>query len=1019
MHPNHRPSRCLLHSLLILCSLGGGLAQANTTPQTLPFSQDWSNTALLSAADDWLQVPGIVGFRGDNLTTATAVDAQTVLADDTPGTIDLIPNVNVPDTNTGGGVAELEVSNPAVALQGSGTADAPYLQIYLDTTGAQSIRVQYKVRDMDGSADNAVQQLALHYRVGDTGTFTNVPAAYVADGTTGGTATQETAISVLLPAAVDNQPLVQLRLLTTNAVGNDEWIGIDDISIVIDNAPVLPALSIANLALAEGNTPNCSTTNFDFTVTSSLAAPMGGINFTFDTADGSASAGSDYTAVVGGAGQIAEGQTQGTATVVVNCDVDPEASETFTVSLVDGVDYDLGSPSSATGTINNDDGIIQREIAEIQGTGFQSPFNNTEAAVSGVVVTALVNNGFFIQDPTPDTDPASSDAMFVFTSTLPTVAVGDLIDVSGTIVEAAVSTPAGTPNYSNITKFTNSGLLITVHSTGNGLPAPLALDDVMPSPLPALPFCTAMGGSFTPADFISTQNFECLEAMRVSLATGVTNAPMQSFASDPFAEINITSSGQRAFREAGMTPAGAAENLGLISLTPPAPPLASVVWDNNPEVFEIDQDRLVDGSGTPLLANPMLVPGSDFSATGVLGFEFGGYELFPDSIDVFAPAPPIPGTVPAATVDQLTLGSLNMLRLYDRCDDPARPNGDEVVDLPRVTTKLDKLSRYVREVLQSPDLIAVQEAEQESPPGTVCANAEPNTSALQLLADQITTDGGPQYTPVIAPFTNDIGWINVGFLVRADRVQVDATQHLQATDTWVFNGTTQSRLHDRPSFLLEATALFASPPFAFTVIDNHLRSLSGIDDLSPVADQENAHRVRQKRLRQAVGIACEAQAYQASHPGRALVMVGDFNAFQFSDGYADTLGIVRGDTDPAASEYDIDFIPLAERCDNSFAGQIVSPALTEAVLSLPEDERYSFYFTGVPQELDHALLSTDALQRFERIAYGRGNADARNSEETVPGSALRSSDHDGFVVYLNAGSAPTNNGFVLFADGLE
>ena len=85
---------------------------------------------------------------------------------------------------------------------------------------------------MDGSADNAVQQVALHYRVGGTGNFINVPAAYVADATTGPSlATLVTPVSVTLPAACDNQSLVELRVMTTNAGGNDEWVGIDDISI--------------------------------------------------------------------------------------------------------------------------------------------------------------------------------------------------------------------------------------------------------------------------------------------------------------------------------------------------------------------------------------------------------------------------------------------------------------------------------------------------------------------------------------------------------------------------------------------------------------------------------------------------------------------------------------------------------------------------------------------------------------------------------------------------------------------
>ena len=77
-----------------------------------------------------------------------------------------------------------------------------------------------------------MQPVALHFRVGTSGTFTNVPTAYVADATTGPSlATLVTPVNVTLPAAVDNQSQVQLRIMTTNAVGIDEWVGVDDISI--------------------------------------------------------------------------------------------------------------------------------------------------------------------------------------------------------------------------------------------------------------------------------------------------------------------------------------------------------------------------------------------------------------------------------------------------------------------------------------------------------------------------------------------------------------------------------------------------------------------------------------------------------------------------------------------------------------------------------------------------------------------------------------------------------------------
>lgn len=205
---------------------------ADSTYQTLPFSQNWSNTALITTDDDWSGVPGIVGYRGDGLTSSTGTDPQTLLSDDSPGVVDVNANQTNPNTYTTGGVTEFDLTDDVVALAGSGTADAPYLLIHLNTTGYANIRVQYNLRDIDGSTDNSVQQVALHYRVGTSGNFTNVPAAYVADASSGPSlATQVTPVDVTLPSNANNQAQVQLRIMTTNAGGNDEYIGVDDISI--------------------------------------------------------------------------------------------------------------------------------------------------------------------------------------------------------------------------------------------------------------------------------------------------------------------------------------------------------------------------------------------------------------------------------------------------------------------------------------------------------------------------------------------------------------------------------------------------------------------------------------------------------------------------------------------------------------------------------------------------------------------------------------------------------------------
>ncbi|MFN0036702.1 MAG: HYR domain-containing protein, partial [Saprospiraceae bacterium] len=241
------------------CASCAAFAQA---PQTLPFSQNWSNAGLIAVDDNWGGVPGIQGRRGDGITGGTGVDPQTLLAADDPGVVDVNANRADPNTFATGGTTEFDgIGNPVVALSGSATADAPYLLIAINTSGKNNISVTYNVRDIDGSVDNAIQQLALQYRIGNAGAFTNIPAGYVADATTGpNLAILVTAVNVILPAACDNKAEVQLRIMTTNAVGNDEWIGIDDISIT---APCdITSVAFANVGACNGNGTGDPTDDF-------------------------------------------------------------------------------------------------------------------------------------------------------------------------------------------------------------------------------------------------------------------------------------------------------------------------------------------------------------------------------------------------------------------------------------------------------------------------------------------------------------------------------------------------------------------------------------------------------------------------------------------------------------------------------------------------------------------------------------------------------------------------------------
>jgi hypothetical protein len=232
--------------------VGVAPASADTMAQSLPFSQDWSNTGLITTDDDWSGVPGVIGYRGDDLTTATGTDPQTITVDGSATPVDVIANQANPSTLATGGVAEFHIADPSVALNGSGTADAPHVVVSLVTTGFQDISLSYNARDLDGSADNAVQQLATQYRVGASGAYTNLPAGHIADATAGPSlAGSTTPVTAALPPDANDKPLVQVRVITTNAVGTDEWVGVDDIQatgdpIAGDTAPVVASVSPAN-----------------------------------------------------------------------------------------------------------------------------------------------------------------------------------------------------------------------------------------------------------------------------------------------------------------------------------------------------------------------------------------------------------------------------------------------------------------------------------------------------------------------------------------------------------------------------------------------------------------------------------------------------------------------------------------------------------------------------------------------------------------------------------------------------
>ena len=230
-------TRALIAGLACVLLIAGA-ARATTDPAPLPFLEGWADTGRITVDDDWSGVAGVVGYRGDGLAAEPGTDPRSVTADGSGTPLDVAANRTDPRAvGLAAGVAEFELADPVVAIQGSATASAPHLVMSLDTRSRAGVTVRLTLRDIDATANSAVEPVALQWRVGAAGEFAALPGGYVADATSGpGEATQVTRVSVNLPTTADGQPLVEVRVITTNAPGQDEWIGIDDIEITAARA---------------------------------------------------------------------------------------------------------------------------------------------------------------------------------------------------------------------------------------------------------------------------------------------------------------------------------------------------------------------------------------------------------------------------------------------------------------------------------------------------------------------------------------------------------------------------------------------------------------------------------------------------------------------------------------------------------------------------------------------------------------------------------------------------------------
>ncbi len=978
----------VLLAVLGLCLPASRPAFATNTPQTLPFSQDWTNIGLITADDNWSGVPGIEGFRGDALTGATGANPQTLLASDTPGVLDVNANQTAPNTFTTGGVTEFHIANPVAALAGSGTADAPYIKLYLNTTGQTGITVSYNLRDIDGSIDDAVQQVALHFRVGGAGNFTDVPAAYVADASSANLATLVTPVCVVLPAAANNQPLVEVRVMTTNAAGNDEWIGVDD--IVVNTAgcggPPTTTLNVGDVIMAEGDPPG--TTTFTFAVTLTTPAGAGGVTFDIATTDGTAQDDNPATEDNDYVAQSLTGQSipMGSMgpynfSVTVNRDLVAETNETFFVNVSNVVGATAGA-TPGMGTISNDD-VVVAFIHDVQGNGAATPIPGSTVSVEGVVIGnyqgANKLSGFFLQeeDADADADPATSEGIFVFCSSCPTpVAEGQRVRATGAVSE-----------FNNMTEITASTAgSVVVTNAGNNL----AL--VTPSPVD-LPIVGVVD------DF-----YEAREGMKVTFIDTLTVS--EYFELARFGHLELFEGGRpRQFTEFN-TPSVAGYAAHLASLD-----RRRVVLDddnNNQNAsltpFQVDGMQLifhpqanggfsVGTQGIDFFRGGDLVNG----LTGVLHWSFPGvapdtWRIRPTAANpaAFTVANPRPATPPNVGGAIKVVG-MNLLNYFTTIDTtassstgPCAPGG--TLDCRGADSNAELIRQRERASIVictlNADVFGFAELE----------NTTASASITDLLGAVNTRCGG------IHPYT----FVNTGGTLGTDAIRV---QQIYRTGIVSPVGSPFSDLdpiHSRPPTAQTFDVVDATNPAfgqRFTVVVNHLKSkgssagLPGDADAGDGAGFSNATRTAQaaRLLTWINGTVVPA----AGDPD--VILLGDFNAYAKEDpittlqagGYNDLETTFHG-----ANAYSYLFDGQLGHLDYGLASASLLPQVTGAdAWHINADEADLF-------DYNDEVRDSPGEAAFEEKPDGSALMLPRVLFQ--PASPYRASDHDPVVVGLFA-----------------
>ncbi|MFF4797726.1 endonuclease/exonuclease/phosphatase family protein [Streptomyces sp. NPDC001351] len=536
-------------------------------------------------------------------------------------------------------------------------------------------------------------------------------------------------------------------------------------------------------------------------------------------------------------------------------------------------------------------------IHDIQGTTRISPYAGQKVTdVAGIVTgvrTYGSSRGFWIQDPNPDDNPATSEGIFVFTSSTPKAAVGDSVTVTGTVSEYVPGgASSGNQSVTEITKPT-----VTTVSTGNAVPAPTVIDAKSVPALYTPAGDPAANGSINgltlePSTY-ALDYYESLEGMNVQVADARVVT-----ATDPYSELWVTVKPHEHRTPSGGTLYGSYEsqNTGRLQI----------------QSLGATADFPKANVGDSLTG----------TTTGPLDFnQFGGYTLVANQLGTLKS-----GGLQRETTQKQSRGELAVATYNVENLDPSDKT-------------FDAHAAAIVNNLQSPDIVSLEEIQDNNgatDDGTVDAS-----QTVNKLIDAIVAAGGPKYDwRSINPVNDQDGGepggnIRQVLLFNPERVSfVDRAGGDSTTAVGVTKVHGKAQLTASPGRIDPANEAWKSSrkplaaEFVFRgrtvfVIANHLNSKGGDQGLTSQY-QPPTRSSETQRHAQATLVNAFVKSILDVQKNADVIALGDMNDFEFSD----TAKILEGDGE-----------------------------LWSAIKSLPKNERYTYDYQGNQQVLDQILIS--------------------------------------------------------------